>query len=350
MHIEINAGGLSGGIAVASFQNGMKKYVSKTDGMISSFKAVRTKTYNLNGGVGTHLEGAVNQVLARERTEEQRKSGAETVQAKSNDFLDLAIRVDKQVTSIVKQDRKELYGKYPSLKPSLAQWAKERLSDAWNWLCGAAKTVAKGVAFVADSVRKIANSIINFLQDERVWDSIIALVIGVASACAAIFALPEILAGIGITGIAAGIICAIFAIASVISVALNIENIWGALEGHSVLQKIRVVTTAIANIGLTLSLGMGAETLLENFLKNAVFLSEIMSAQKALNIASVVIKLSISLPIMRDILDITGSLFNLDNNPVHKIVQNILRTLHEILEQIFQFAYVPPPQLQTAFA
>ena len=250
----------------------------------------------------------------------------------------------------MKQDRKELYGKYPSLKPSLAQWAKERLSDAWNWLCGAAKTVAKGVAFVADSVRKIANSIINFLQDERVWDSIIALVIGVASACAAIFALPEILAGIGITGIAAGIICAIFAIASVISVALNIENIWGALEGHSVLQKIRVVTTAIANIGLTLSLGMGAETLLENFLKNAVFLSEIMSAQKALNIASVVIKLSISLPIMRDILDITGSLFNLDNNPVHKIVQNILRTLHEILEQIFQFAYVPPPQLQTAFA
>ena len=159
MHIEINAGGLSGGIAVSSFQSGMKKYISGTDGMISSFKAVRTKTYNLNGGVGTHLEGAVNQVLARERTEEQRKSGAETVQAKSNSFLELAIRVDKSVANMVKQDRKELYGQYPSLKPSLWSDAKKWLSDVWKGLCGFAQTVADVTHFIADSIRKIKSSI-----------------------------------------------------------------------------------------------------------------------------------------------------------------------------------------------
>lgn len=349
MHIEISAGGLRGGVAVSSFQSGMKKYISGTDGMISSFKAVRTATYNLNGGVG-RLSGAVERVLARERTEEQRKSAAENVQAKSNEFLDLAIRVDKQVASMVKQNRKELYGKYPGLKPSPGQWVKDRLSDAWNWLCGAARTVAKGVAFVADGVRKIASSILQFLQDERVWETIAALAKAVICGVAAIFVLPEVLAGIGITGIAVGIICAVVVISAVISGGLNIDNIWGVLEGHPVLQKVRVITNAIANIGLTISASLGMENILESFLKNAVFLSNIMSAKKALDIASKVTHLLVSLPIISNILDITGTLFNAENNPIHKLIQNILHTLHEIIEQIFQFAYVPPPQVYKALA
>ena len=245
VHIEISAGGLSGGIAVASFQSGMKKYISGTDGMISSFKAVRTKTYNLNGGVGTHLESAVNQVLARERTEEQRKSGAETVQAKSNSFLDLAIRVDKSVANMVKQDCKELYGQYPSLKASLWSDAKKWLSDVWKGLCGFAQTVADVTSFIADSIRKIKSSIgeviSNFMQEHKILGTI--AIIG--ATVLGIFAFVAIIGALSIPTAVAGVLIAIFAVASAVGGGFNIAALWGALEGHPILQKIQATLNGI---------------------------------------------------------------------------------------------------------
>ena len=249
MHIEISAGGLRGGVAVASFQSGMKSYISGTDGMISSFKAVRTATYNLNGGVGS-LSAAVGQVNSRINTEENRKSGAETVQKKTNDFLDLAMRVDKSVASMVKQDRKELYSKYPNLKPSPGQWVRNYLSDAWNWLCGIGETIADGVGFVADSIRKIKNSISemlsNFMQEHKIIGSI--LLIGLAVGGVIAFAVALI--ALGVPAAIAGVLVAIFGVVSIIGEVLNISDLWGQLEGNSFLQKVRVTANSITGTAL----------------------------------------------------------------------------------------------------
>ena len=268
MHIEISAGGLSGGIAVSSFQSGMKKYISGTDGMISSFKAVRTATYNLNGGVD-RLAGAVNQVTARERTEENRKSGAENVQAKSNEFLDLAVRVDKQVASMVKQDRKELYGKYPSLKPSPGQWVKDRLSDAWNWLCKAGKDIANAAEktwnAIKDTAQKAWNSIVTFYQEHKKIIDTVLIVVGAIAAVAAVIATgglalaPLIGAGLTALGVSASTAAAIGAVTSIIvaviavtskigSSVLNIIDIWSDKSENATFQKWRKVLNRVSDI------------------------------------------------------------------------------------------------------
>ena len=166
MHIEISAGGLRGGVAVASFQSGMKSYISGTDSMISSFKAVASKTYNLNGGVG-RLSEAVVQVNSRVSTEESRKNGAETVQRKANDFLDLAIRIDKSVAAMVKQNQEELYGKYPRIKPSLDQWTSSLMSNVKKWLEKAihAQPVKENVKDGKELLKASANDKDSFIEE-----------------------------------------------------------------------------------------------------------------------------------------------------------------------------------------
>lgn len=259
MHIEISAGGLSGGIAVSSFQSGMKKYISGTDGMISSFKAVRTATYNLNGGVD-RLAGAVNQVSARERTEENRKSGAENVQAKANSFLDLAVRVDKQVESMVNQDRKELYGQYPSLKPSPGQWAKDRLSDAWDWLCSVGKGIAEAGKLVwnglKDTIAKAKDIIVDFYhKHEKVFKVIgiiagaaltIALVVGSGGALALL--LGPTLASIITVSAALGVGAS--AILDTLDVIFEIQN--------PTFQKVKSTLSIISNTVATLAIVIGS--------------------------------------------------------------------------------------------
>ena len=283
MHIEISAGGLSGGIAVSSFQSGMKKYISGTDGMISSFKAVRTATYNLNGGVD-RLAGAVNQVSARERTEESRKSGAENVQSKANSFLDLAVRVDKQVASMVKQDRKELYGKYPSLKPSPGQWIKDRLSDAWNWLCKAGKDIANAAQrldnLVYVTLRKIGDSIVTFWREHKqeIITSLIiigttALIIAalIGSGGLAAPALATAIAAFFHISMAAATKIALTAVAvTIVSAAMNLWSTWGGAGSDSWLfQAIQTTLNVAVAIITTFSLvagtfGLGMSTLIKD--------------------------------------------------------------------------------------
>ena len=52
MHIEINAGGLGSGIAIAEYQLNMSSFLSDAESVISCFKAVQNKVYDLNGGIG----------------------------------------------------------------------------------------------------------------------------------------------------------------------------------------------------------------------------------------------------------------------------------------------------------
>ena len=171
MRIEINAGGLGGGLAVSSFQSNMKRYLSKTDGMISGFQSVQTQTYNLNGGVGS-LSDALAHIFDRIGVEEDRKRGAQSVQKQSNDFLDLAVRVDKEVATLVNQNKERFYQVHPNLKPVVRVWGasggkswgeqaldwlsnvgdaiQKTCQDVWDWATNAADKAAEWVKNTTD--------------------------------------------------------------------------------------------------------------------------------------------------------------------------------------------------------
>ena len=104
-------------IAIAEYQSNMAGFISNTESVIESFKAVRSETYSLSGGVG-NLQGALDNIDARISQEETKKNAAVQVHKKSNDFLDLAIRVDKDVAKLVDKNRDQFYRVHPWLKPA----------------------------------------------------------------------------------------------------------------------------------------------------------------------------------------------------------------------------------------
>lgn len=164
MRIEISAGGISGGVAVSQFQSNINGYLRKTDDIISSFATVRKKTYNLNGGVG-NLQSAADHIAARVSLEQDRKSGAETVRAKANDFLNLAARVDKNVASLVNQNKEQFYRTNPWLRPTPSQEAKNFFQNAWDWLCGAGENIKNGVQNAWNWTREKAKELWDWVTD-----------------------------------------------------------------------------------------------------------------------------------------------------------------------------------------
>jgi len=173
MHIEINAGGLGAGIAVAEYQLNMSGFISDAESVISSFKAVSSKVHDLNGGVGS-LQGAVDDLTSRIQLEEEKKEAAITVQKKSNDFLDLAIRVDKQVASLVNKNKDEFYKTNPWLKPAVTVDDTPWYEDAWNWLCGKGEQIAEGVKNAWEWTKDTAKKAWEWTKDtaKKAWDAI----------------------------------------------------------------------------------------------------------------------------------------------------------------------------------
>ena len=219
MHIEISAGGLNGGMAVSSFQSNMNRYINKTSSIISSFKAVQSRVYNLNGGVG-NLSAALSQVSARISTEESRKRGAETVQDRSNDFLDLAVRVDKSVATLVDQNKEKFYQVHPNLRPNVSiDDGRNWYERVWDWLC---KTGDK----IKDSFVKAKEWIVNIYQKHKKLFDTIFIVIG--AALAVLFVVSTFGAGalflttvFGISAGVAKVIATVYMVATVISVTIS---------------------------------------------------------------------------------------------------------------------------------
>ena len=116
MRIEINAGGLGSALSVVEYQVGINAVAASIDGIISGFKSVRNSTLNLHGGIGNLYE-AVESLDARIAKEEEKKSNAVEVKTKTVSFLDLAVRVDKQVAALVNINKDEFYRVNPWLKP-----------------------------------------------------------------------------------------------------------------------------------------------------------------------------------------------------------------------------------------
>lgn len=141
MRIEISSSGF-GGAAISNLQSNLSAYIGDAESVLASFKTIKENTVGLNGGVG-NLQGALENVDSRVRTEESKLQDAKAIQNRVNEFVSLAVRVDQSVSEKVNRNKDELYRVNPWLKPITSvdeevTWYEQ----AWNWLCGAGKKVS----------------------------------------------------------------------------------------------------------------------------------------------------------------------------------------------------------------
>lgn len=116
MRLNINAGGLAG------FFNGVCSFLSEgvneanSNHLINSFSNIINKTNNLNGGVGA-LSIGLGYVQKRKEAEVSWKIAMENVKSKTDSFIQIALRVDADVATMVCNSREEFYQTNPWLRP-----------------------------------------------------------------------------------------------------------------------------------------------------------------------------------------------------------------------------------------
>lgn len=298
MHIEINAGGLGAGIAVAEYQLNMSRFISDAESVISSFKAVSSRIHDLTGGVGS-LQGAVDDLSSRIRHEEEKKEAAITVQKKSNDFLDLAIRVDKQVASLVNKNKDEFYKTNPWLKPAVTVDDTPWYEDAWNWLCGKGEQIAEGLKnaweWTKDTAKKAWDGLVQFYEEH--WYDIVNWGVTILCAVGSIVAIAlipvtggaSILLIAGVSAISAAIVAATRSITTQqrdkgtvdwgeVGKEAGTAAIVGAITGAIGAGIGGAITTGLAGTGLGSAL-MGSSSTIVRVLTGAVIgsVSELVS-------------------------------------------------------------------------
>lgn len=170
MRIEISSSGF-GGAAVSELQSDLGSYIGDAESVLSSFKTIKESTIGLNGGAG-NLQGALENVDSRVRTEEGKIQEAKTIQKKVNEFVSLASRIDQSVSEKVNSNKEELYRVNPWLKPATSvdeevPWYEQ----AWNWLCGAGEAITDGAKqvwnWVSDTATKAWKGIVEFYQEYK---------------------------------------------------------------------------------------------------------------------------------------------------------------------------------------
>lgn len=175
MRIELNAGGLSGGIAVQSFQNDLSKVSKKIDDVVGAFQTVKKKTNDLTGGVGK-LQTALSGIESRIKTDTKKQDGIEVAQQKVGSFIDLALKIDSEAAACVSKNQKELFNKYPSLKPVLPE-KKKWYEELWKVV------VLTPVGYVVTKLidNYVRKNIGNRSISEFIFDSLHGLVDGAAN-------------------------------------------------------------------------------------------------------------------------------------------------------------------------
>ena len=118
MRIELNSGGLDGLVAIAEFGFSIEALDDSLDAMISSFQAVKNAVNNLEGGAG-NLSDAVSSLQKRIYTEENKKRNLSDFSGRFNDFLDLAVSIDREAAQHVTQNRDEFYRLNEHLRPAV---------------------------------------------------------------------------------------------------------------------------------------------------------------------------------------------------------------------------------------
>ena len=235
----------------------MSSLISDAEKVISSFKAVSNSTYELSGGAG-NLQSAISDISSRVQHEIEKKEAAINVQKKSNDFLELANRIDKSVSTLVNKNKEEFYRVNPWLKPPESQVEeKPWYEKTWDWLCG------KGEALV-DGAKKAWDGLVEFYQEHKKIIDTVLIVVGAVAAIAAVvvtggLALVPLLGAIGVstaTAITISTAVAVVAVVStVVSSTMNVVDIWCEIDNpiFNTFQKAVNVISAVSNI--TYSIG-----------------------------------------------------------------------------------------------
>ena len=237
MRIEISASGI-GGSSVTEFQTDLQNYMASAESVISSFKAIKSSTCNLNGGVGA-LQGALDEIDQRITEETNVRNHAQHVQSKADSFIQLAERVDKQVAADVNKNKDELYRVNPWLRPSASVDEDHWYEKAWNWLCDKGEQIADGLKKAWDWTKDTAKKAWKWAKDfYNEHKHLCQILIGVAAIAVAVVvtvvtggaAVPALLA-MAKAAITAGLVSAAIggSISAVISLASG-ESLEVALE------------------------------------------------------------------------------------------------------------------------
>lgn len=172
MHIEINAGGL-GAFSISQYQHDIDQVIKKADDVISCFKAVKSATSQLSGGVGS-LSSAYDEINARIAIEEKKRADADAVKNKSTSFVDLAVRVDNQVAVLVAQNKDRFYATNAWARPMPANTVQSYINKAWEWLVNAGKEFISDVKHSWSAIKNALASAWEGLKDlaEQAWEGI----------------------------------------------------------------------------------------------------------------------------------------------------------------------------------
>lgn len=186
MRIEFNAGGLSGLISIATFGTDYNNLIGKSRNVITSFKTVKQKTVSMSGGVG-NLQGAVDQIDRRIKTEEAKVEKMEAVGKRFADFLVNTVKTDKRVANMVRQNKEEFYKVNPWARPPVPPFKEtDGFGKAMAWLFQKGKDLVgdfkKGIDTVkdvlSDTTSKCWNGIKNFCVEHA--QAIKKIVVGLA--------------------------------------------------------------------------------------------------------------------------------------------------------------------------
>ena len=245
MRIEISAGGIGYGTSVMEFSSVFDGFITNTDSVISCFKTIKNETYSLSGGTG-NLQTALDDLESRVRTEETLKENAVLAKAKSDSFLSLAQRIDKQVASDVKKNRDEFYSVNSWAKPTTSNEGKKWYEKAWDWLCKADKVIAGALlapwVIANDLVHKLWSSAVEYYKEHKKIIDTVLIVFGAVAAIAAVFftggaalaALVPLLTAIGIPTGVASVISAVIGVGAILSTiassSMNIYDVWNEVD------------------------------------------------------------------------------------------------------------------------
>ena len=265
MRIEISAGGM-GGISLHQSQMDMNQFIADADSVIAKFIAVKNKAYSLPGDIGD-LENAVSNLNTRITIEEEKKTKAIEVKNKTNSFLDLAQRVDKQVGSLVNRNKEEFYKINPWLRPTVSSSEEKGfLGQAWDWLCGAGEAIVDGVVgawnWTGEALGKAWDAAVSFYTEHKQIIDTVLIVVGAIGAIAAVIltgglALAPLLTALGVSAAAATIstIVAITAVVSTVgSSVMNLIDIWCDVDNpvFNFFQSAFTITSTVTNLAYSI--------------------------------------------------------------------------------------------------
>ncbi len=160
MRIELNAGGLDGFSAIVEFALGVDALDEDIDSVISSFQSVKNAVSNLEGGIG-NLGGAVESLRKRIYNEESKKHNLIDMGRRFDDFLTLAINMDKDAAELVRKNKEEFYQMNEHLRPVVVEEEKKSLLDKFlDTLVSAGEFIVETLVECADEIFVIGATVV----------------------------------------------------------------------------------------------------------------------------------------------------------------------------------------------